>query len=157
MTDYRSLNHSKWECKYHVVFIPKYRKKVIYGRIRRYLGEVLRRLAEHRESWVEEGHLFQNYKQLQFFDTLALYFNCAHDGARGEQAFPCVPLSAKEDVTITVSPRGDGVYRVSPYPFAEDPLQVTFTGRHMTPVENAETVDLGAIATGSQTVTLVSD
>jgi len=57
MTDYRSLNHTKWECKYHVVFIPKYRKKVIFGQIRRYLGRVLRRLAEQRESRIEEGHL----------------------------------------------------------------------------------------------------
>ena len=45
MTNYRSLNHSKWACQYHVVFIPKYRKKAIYGELRRYLGEVLRRLA----------------------------------------------------------------------------------------------------------------
>ncbi len=50
MTSYRSLNHTKWACQYHVVFIPKYRKKVIYGEMRRYLGEVLRRLAQHRES-----------------------------------------------------------------------------------------------------------
>ena len=57
MTDYRSLAHTKWECKYHVVFIPKYRKKVIFGQIRRYLGTVLRRLAEQRESRIEEGHL----------------------------------------------------------------------------------------------------
>ena len=57
MTNYRSLNHTKWECKYHVVFIPKYRKKVIFGQIRRHLGQVLRRLALQRESRIEEGHL----------------------------------------------------------------------------------------------------
>ncbi len=57
MTNYRSLSHTKWECKYHVVFIPKYRKKAIYGEIRRHLGEALRRLAEQRESRIEEGHL----------------------------------------------------------------------------------------------------
>ena len=56
MTDYRSLNHTKWACQYHVVFIPKYRKKVIYTELRRYLGDVLRRLAQRRESEVEEGH-----------------------------------------------------------------------------------------------------
>ena len=61
MTNYRSLNHTKWECKYHVVFIPKYRKKVIFGQIRRYLGEVLRRLAEQRESRIEEGHLMGDH------------------------------------------------------------------------------------------------
>ena len=61
MTSYGSLNHTKWECKYHVVFIPKYRRKTIYGEIRRYLGEILRKLAEHRESCVEEGHLMSDH------------------------------------------------------------------------------------------------
>ncbi len=61
MTEYRSLCHTKWECKYHVVFIPKYRKKRIYGEIRRELGEVLRRLAEQRQSRVEEGHLMPDH------------------------------------------------------------------------------------------------
>lgn len=57
MHEYQTLNHSKWECKYHVVFIPKYRKKVLYGGLRRHLGDVLRRLAEQKESRIEEGHL----------------------------------------------------------------------------------------------------
>jgi len=61
MTDYSSLNHTKWECKYHVVFIPKYRKKRIFGAIRRHLGDVLRRLAEQRESRIEEGHLMPDH------------------------------------------------------------------------------------------------
>ena len=61
MTNYRSLNHTKWTCQYHVVFIPKYRKKAIYGGLRRDLGEVLRRLAEQRESRVEEGHLLADH------------------------------------------------------------------------------------------------
>ena len=55
MNNYRSLNHTKWECQYHVVFIPKYRRKTLYGGLRHYLGDVLRRLAEQRESRVEEG------------------------------------------------------------------------------------------------------
>ena len=59
--NYGSLSHTKWECKYHVVFIPKYRKKTIYGGIRRYLGKILRKLAEHRESRVEEGHLMPDH------------------------------------------------------------------------------------------------
>ncbi len=56
-----SLNHSRWECKYHVVFIPKYRKKSIFGRIRSELGEIFRRLAEQKESRVEEGHLMLDH------------------------------------------------------------------------------------------------
>jgi len=61
MSDYRSLSHAKWECKYHVVFIPKYRKKAIYGHLRKGLGKVLRTLAEQRESRIEEGHLMPDH------------------------------------------------------------------------------------------------
>jgi len=61
MTAYRSLNHTKWECKYHVVFIPKYRKKVLYHELRVHLGEVFRKLAEQKESRVEEGHLMADH------------------------------------------------------------------------------------------------
>ena len=61
---YRSLNHTKWACQYHVVFIPKYRKKAIYADLRRYLGDVLRRLAQRRESEVEEGHLMVDHVHL---------------------------------------------------------------------------------------------
>jgi putative transposase len=57
MEDYQSLNHTQWECKYHVVFIPKCRRKVLYGKIRRDLGEIFRKLAEQKESKVCEGHL----------------------------------------------------------------------------------------------------
>jgi putative transposase len=61
MSDYRSLSHAKWECKYHVVFIPKYRKKAIYGELRKNLGKVFRTLAEQRESYIEEGHLMPDH------------------------------------------------------------------------------------------------
>ena len=57
MRDYKSLAHTKWDCKYHVVFIPKYRKKVIYGDLRDHMGEMFHELAGHRESGIEEGHL----------------------------------------------------------------------------------------------------
>ena len=57
MDDVGSLSHTKWECKYHVVFIPKCRRKTLYQELRRYLGEVFRRLAEQKESQIEEGHL----------------------------------------------------------------------------------------------------
>lgn len=61
MDQYQSLSHSQWECKYHVIFIPKCRRKVLYGQLRRYLGEVLRRLAEQKESRIEEGHLMSDH------------------------------------------------------------------------------------------------
>ena len=56
-----SLNHSKWECKYHVVFIPKRRRKTLYGALRKYLGEVFHRLARQKESQIEEGHLMPDH------------------------------------------------------------------------------------------------
>ena len=57
----RSLNHTQWECKYHVVFIPKCRRKVLYGGVRKYLGELFRELAGRKESKVEEGHLQKDH------------------------------------------------------------------------------------------------
>jgi putative transposase len=51
------LSHTRWECKYHVVFIPKYRRKALYKGLRRYLGPVFRELAGQKECTIEEGHL----------------------------------------------------------------------------------------------------
>jgi putative transposase len=61
MDEYESLSHSKWECKYHVVFIPKCRRKVLYGNLRQHLGEVFRKLAEQKECRIEEGHLLADH------------------------------------------------------------------------------------------------
>ncbi len=61
MKEYQTLCHSKWECKYHVVFIPKCRKKVLYGELRQHLGSLFRRLAKQRDSEVEEGHLMADH------------------------------------------------------------------------------------------------
>ena len=57
----QSLAHSKWVCKYHLVWIPKYRKKTLFGQLRRELGPVLRELAQHRESEILEGHLLSDH------------------------------------------------------------------------------------------------
>ena len=57
MKEYQSLSHTRWDCKYHVVFIPKRRKKRVFGVLRRHLGEVLHELASHKESKIVEGHL----------------------------------------------------------------------------------------------------
>jgi len=61
MQIYESLKHTTWECKYHVVFIPKYRRKALYVQLRRDLGPVFRDLAEQKESKVEEGHLMPDH------------------------------------------------------------------------------------------------
>ena len=61
MDNIESLNHTKWDCKYHVVFIPKCRRKTLYGQLRVHLGEVFRALAQQRESRIEEGHLMADH------------------------------------------------------------------------------------------------
>jgi putative transposase len=61
MREVNSLNHTRWECKYHIVFIPKYRKKVLFGQIRKEMGEIFHRLARQKESLIEEGHLMPDH------------------------------------------------------------------------------------------------
>jgi putative transposase len=61
MKEYQSLAHTKWDCKYHVVFIPKKRKKMIFGAIRKHLGQVLHELAVQKECRIVEGHLMPDH------------------------------------------------------------------------------------------------
>ena len=61
MEDLQSLSHTAWDCKYHIVWIPKCRRKVLYTQLRKYLGEVFRELAMQRESKVVEGHLMGDH------------------------------------------------------------------------------------------------
>jgi len=57
----QSLKHTTWECKYHVVWIPKCRKKLLYGQLRKSVGEILRGLAQQKESMIMEGHLMADH------------------------------------------------------------------------------------------------
>jgi len=57
----QSLKHTVWECKYHIVWIPKYRKKVIYRDLRRDLGKILRNLAQQKGCEIIEGHLMSDH------------------------------------------------------------------------------------------------
>ena len=61
MRDYKSLSHTRWDCKYHIVFIPKRRQKLIFGGIRRHLGGVFHELARQKGVIIEEGHLMQDH------------------------------------------------------------------------------------------------
>jgi hypothetical protein len=84
-------------------------------------------------GWIDEKNLFQNYKQLQFLDTLALYFNRIHPSERARQAFENIPLSTTADTTVTIEPRGNGVYALSPYPFAANWAEFAYAGRRLAP------------------------
>lgn len=61
MAQLGSLAHTKWDCKYHIVWIPKYRKKALFGEVRRELGPVLRDLASHKESEIIEGTMMVDH------------------------------------------------------------------------------------------------
>lgn len=92
-------------------------------------------------GWVEEKPLMRNYKILQFMDTLALYFNLSHRGARGEERFVHVPKSGDEDATVTMRPIGGDDYAVSPFPFAGDALEARCTGRYVEPIADGTEPD----------------
>lgn len=64
MHEWESLSHVKWDCKYHVVIIPKYRRKVIYGRLRERIREILRELCRQREVRIVEGQLMADHIHL---------------------------------------------------------------------------------------------
>ena len=64
MNDVKSLSHTKWDCKYHVTWIPKYRKKELYGDLRIHLGEVFRELARRVDCEILEGHLLPDHSHM---------------------------------------------------------------------------------------------
>ena len=55
------MSHTAWDCKYHVIFIPKRRRRTLYGELRKHLGEVFRKLAAQKESQIVEGHLMPDH------------------------------------------------------------------------------------------------
>jgi len=61
MDGFQNLSHTVWDCKYHVVWIPKYRKKVLFGDLRKDLGGIIRELAVQKESNILEGHLMRDH------------------------------------------------------------------------------------------------
>jgi Protein of unknown function (DUF3891) len=109
-------------------------------------------------AWVEPAHLMQNYKQLQFFDMLALYFNATPPGHRAPTEIARVPRSATQDVTIRITPLTDEVYAFEPYPFGTEEVVVTMTGRAMRPACDvaALTAAMRITPTSTQTVRFVA-
>jgi REP-associated tyrosine transposase len=64
MHEWQSQSHVRWECKYHVVIIPKYRRKVLYGRLRRQIGAIFRDLCRQRGVELLEGHAMPDHIHL---------------------------------------------------------------------------------------------
>ena len=88
---------------------------------------------QNQAAWAEEGFLLRSYYLLQFFDLLALYFQFEPEGIRRNHRFRHVPLSTDKKTDISIEPLGEGHYRVSPYPFCKDLLEVQTRGRYLTP------------------------
>lgn len=84
-------------------------------------------------GWVEQHHLLQNYKQLQFFDTMSLYFHLRHAAERGEETYVHVPMSAADDATVILRKIDDRHYSLDPFPFAGDRLTIVCEGRYVMP------------------------
>ncbi len=83
--------------------------------------------------WIEPGRLLQCYKQLQFFDTAALYFHCTPETQRSDETFTHVPLDAERDLSVRVERVAEGRYAFAPYPFAEGEIELGFEGRYLAP------------------------
>ena len=84
-------------------------------------------------AWVEEAPLMNNYKLLQFFDTLSLYFHMTHVEARGESEFLHIPDGKGTDHTLTIKHTSDGAYALAPFPFKGNEITVSVVGRYLTP------------------------
>lgn len=105
-----------------------------------------------------ETMLFHNYKLLQFFDTLALYFHMVHETARGDSYFENVPRAVGDDVTINIRRAEEGVYALKPYPFRKTGMSFSYIGRPLRPQPqgaNLKTL-LAEIQPVTETVTLVT-
>ncbi len=117
-------------------------------------------LAANRKTAVliQEDVLFHNYKLLQFFDTLGLYFHMTHEEGRGDSYFENVPRAVGDDVTITIKRVTPGVYALSPYPFREEKTTLRYWGRFMSPQPVG--IDLKALMAVtkpvSETITLIA-
>lgn len=68
--DYNSLSHTKWNCKYHVVFAPKYRRQVIYGKLKGEIGQILRKLCEQKGIEIYRSEcMFRSYPHVDQYST----------------------------------------------------------------------------------------
>ncbi|WP_419841147.1 DUF3891 family protein [Candidatus Poriferisodalis sp.] len=90
-------------------------------------------LATSEPTYATQEHLFHAYKQLQFFDTLSLYFHLSPEGERGASEFHNVPQGVGHDVTVSVTEQSDGMYTLHPFPFACDGLELATEGRYLAP------------------------
>jgi hypothetical protein len=87
------------------------------------------------QKWLDEKKVCQNYKALQFLDTLALYFNRIHPTQRVKQTFENVPVSLDSDTSVTIRPGDENSYYLSPFPMSCDGEEFAFSGRRISPAD----------------------
>lgn len=112
-------------------------------------------------EWVKTDYLLANFKRLQFFDTLSLYFQLRHPAHRSSETFIHVPVSPERDVSVTVKKLNAAEYSLEPFPFATDRLTIKYGGWYLRPFPAGSTpAQLGAVlqsvARDIQTVTLLA-
>jgi hypothetical protein len=94
----------------------------------------------------DEKRVFQNYKHLQFCDTLALYFHLRHADEREEETYIHVPMSRERDASVTLKRSDAATYTLHPFPFAHDSVTLCCAGRYIRPIPpGKEPADLGAV------------
>ena len=84
---------------------------------------------------INEARLFHNYKLLEFFDTLALYFQMTHPQERKISEFTNVPRAVGDDITVTITPLKSGAYALAPYPFRQESMTFSYGGRYLSAQE----------------------
>jgi putative transposase len=121
-SNYQSLSHSKWDCKYHVVFVPKYRRKALYGEIRRQLGPILHELAKQKECQIIEGHLMADHVHMCILIPPKHAVSSVIGFLKGKSAIAIARLQGKERnfAGETFWARG---YAVSTVGFNEDQVR----------------------------------
>ena len=109
MDEYQALSHTTWDCKYHVVFIPKCRRKTLYLELRRHLGEVFRKLAAQKESKIEEGHLMPDHVHMLISIPPKYAVSQVVGFIKGKSAFHLARVYGKGSATLwdsTSEPEG---------------------------------------------------
>ena len=129
--------------KVFVKMLPEGKKEVADAMLGQELArqERLRKELSEDAAFSElagEQELFHNYKLLQFFDTLALYFNCTPESERSPSTFLNVPVKPGVDTEVRIERLGEGVYGLSPYPFSEEPAEFHYDGQRIRPQNDAD-------------------
>ena len=106
MDEYESLSHTTWDCKYHVVFIPKCRRKTLYQELRRHLGEVFRKLALQKDSKVEEGYLMPDHVHMLLSNPAEIRGVAGGRLHQGQERQSGVTITSARPIRICVSSIG---------------------------------------------------